>query len=205
MTLITDCFNQVNYIQNYVTSPINEKEHDELMAKLACVQTTLKTLGSTIFSQDLEEQIISLYGKIDDSLFRYELQRLQNEADSLQASRTAGEYKSVCLTTDLLKKHITAIWDRYRPSLEERRVIARIEQQLQNTDLENDTLVEEALTLIAEALSTNDEKRAAFVFNSLNASQQTLLCSYLPQEERSNLLHEIKGSAHNNKIFLRER
>ncbi len=205
MSLITECFNKVNWIQNYVACPINEKEHDELTRNLENVQERLKTLGASVFSKPLEDQIISLYGKIDESLFRYELGRIQNEATILEASRKAGNRKIVSQTTALLQNHITAIWDRYRPSLEERRVIAHIEQQLQETDLSDEKVVEEALILIAEALSTNDEKRAAFVFNNLSPAEQKLLCSYLPQEERSDLLHEIEGATHNDKIFLRQR
>ncbi len=35
MSLITECFNKVNWIQNYVACPLNEKEHEYTIAKEA--------------------------------------------------------------------------------------------------------------------------------------------------------------------------
>ena len=220
MASIAQCLSWVNSIQEQVMRPINEDKHEELVGKLEEVNHQLETLERTsafagAFSNNLKEQIISLYGKIDDSLIEHELGTIRDEALVLQNALQNNQTHTISQMVHALKNHIASLWDHYRPSVKERRVIAFAEQQLEKAasfdrkeriiSLEERLETESALVLIGEALSDNDETRAAFEFNRLNAAQQKLLCSYLPKEDQPGFLHEVKGATNHNKIFLRNR
>ena len=127
----------------------------------------------------------------------------------------SGKFKSVQKIAGSLKNHIASLWDHYRPNLEERRVIVFAEEILKRAQnmganeallsFEEKQEVECALEGIGMALAEQDEKRAAFLFNTLSEEQKKCLCSYLPEEERSSLWYEIKRAGDNDKIFLRKR
>ncbi|MFS8563196.1 MAG: hypothetical protein LVR00_02225 [Rhabdochlamydiaceae bacterium] len=225
MVSLAQCVNQVNSIQNQASNPLSQEEHSELVQKLDRVKITIDCL-SGVFTKSLKDQVICLYGKIDDALISHELNTIKQEALNIQNMIRKGDCKTLSQTTRSLKNHIAALWDHYCPSLKERRVIAFAEEQLeeaasingkcsdhrptQNTkaaklSAQEKEETEYALEAIGEALSENDEKRAAFAFNALSKEQQKLLCTYLPKEERSSFLHEIERAANNNKIFLRKR
>jgi hypothetical protein len=227
MASLAQCVAEVNIIQNQVSRPIDFREHDELLSQLDKVKDELESLPNVeVFSKNLKDQIVCLYGKIDDSLVSYELNTIQNEALLVHASLQSGDLKTLSQTADLLKNHIASLWDHYCPSLEERRVIAFAEEQLNEAcfmlegcsdytpckkqkesplSWEEILETESALQSIGEALLENDDKRAAYLFNRLSEAQKKRLCTYLPKEDRSSFLHEVEGAANNNKIFLRQR
>ena len=228
MASLAHCMNEVNMIKQQASHPIDLKEHDLLVAQLDKVKSELERLEKQskagYFLQNIKEQIIYLYGKIDDCFISYELKTIENEALFIQDSLIHGNLKAAASTLGLLKDHIDSLWAHYCPSLAERRVLTFAEEQLEQAhailgspsakskrtkeqalSLKEREETEMALEMIADALSQNDEKRAAFFFNRLNKAQQKLLCSYLPKEERTSFLHEVEGAADHNKIFLRKR
>ncbi len=217
MVSLAQCLAQVNAIQLQASCPLNWSEHDALVEKLDHVKDNIEAIeNADVFAKNLKDQIICLYGKIDDALISYELNTIQNEALLLQGMLKSRNIKALSQTVHSLKHHIASLWDHYRPSLQERRVITFAEEQLEEAmdarstktaslSIEEREEVESALEMIGDALIQNDEKRAAFEFNRLSKEQQKLLCAYLPKEERSSFLHEVEGAAHNNKIFLRKR
>lgn len=216
MASLAHCVSQVGSIQAEVLSPIDFKKHKELTLELDHVKDELEQVPSHgPFLKNFKDQIVSLYGKIDESLISFELKRIQNEAKTIEVSLQSGNFKSVRKITESLRNHITSLWDHYRPSLEERRVLVFAEEMLKRAQniganeailsFEEKQEVECALEGIGMALAEQDEKRAAFLFNALSEEQKKCLCSYLPQEERSGLWHEIKRAGHNDKIFLRKR
>lgn len=210
-------------VQNVLQSePVTDEVREHLFEKLDGASRHLSSLEKTachvhqfarLYFQELREQAISLYGKVDDSYLHHEVDVLQDETHELDDVISQNDYEKVAQRIDDLKQHITKILSEFSPALQERRalvaaklVLEKAEAYLRGEELSELPLTEWAyleteavLEDIAEYLAANNRGALRLLMRNLSPIQKKLVLAYLePKDLLTSMLHDIEGATDQN-------
>jgi hypothetical protein len=128
---------EVRAIQGKLEHPvISRKKARQLSQKLdrVCSQLfTMKSQEPSPFMQaalgEMEQKVIHLYREIEEALVKRQVSQIKEETNSLKQALTGGTVSHRAV--DELKKKIAELTSDFRPSIEDRRVIADAERTLE--------------------------------------------------------------------------
>jgi|GEM_PF-5500154 len=202
----TDAYHLLFCIKNIVnTQPMTWELHDALIDQLNILQKKIFPSDTTItntnvfvknFLQEVRQEIISLYGKIEHSLCKHELTLIKTETDFLKKNLQQNDLLQIALITKSLKDHIDRLCHSFTLTLKERRVIilANIEitHAIKIIQKESPSLlpsfvvekeqceeVEMLLEELSEYLEYFNKKEFKLLWNRLSFSQKNLIIAYL--------------------------
>lgn len=98
-----------------------EEIHTELESTLKMAEGTNSTVASQLAK--MNDQIVSLYGQIEDRFENYEVSLIAREALDLGALLEQGQMTRVAAMADKLKGHIQFLFSQRRPSLQNHKII----------------------------------------------------------------------------------
>lgn len=103
----------------------------------SCALQAMKLKAHAVFGQSqinpferLEEEIIDMYGRIEDALVNRKISQIREEADSIKQAVAQGAPADV-KTVNALKRHIFLFLKDYRPKIKDRLVINDAKEALQ--------------------------------------------------------------------------
>lgn len=213
--------------EKLIVQPISPDERNTLVHELEEVSYVIEELEAQAmfinrfaasYFKELKETIVTLYGKIDDSILKYRVSVIEKDAQQLEIFAQTRNFKQLASVVDTLKCQINSLFNTYAPTFEDRRVIAFAQLQLQKAtallegkpyfdpflDLEGWSYAETEAVLetIADLLSQNKRTAARLLFSQLSLAQKRLLNAYLaPDDMIAHLLHDVEGSTDHHQLI----
>jgi hypothetical protein len=213
--------------EKLIVQPISPDERNNLVHELEEVSHVIEELEAQAtfinrfaasYFKELKDTIVTLYGKIDDSILKYRVSIIEKDAQQLEAFAQAKDFKQLASIVDTLRCQISSLFHTYAPTFEDRRVVAFAQLQLQKAtallegkpyfdpflDLEGWSYAETEAVLetVADLLSQNERKAARLLFSQLSPAQRKLLSAYLaPGDMLLHLLHDVEGPADHHQLI----
>ena len=135
---------QLQSIENQIDKVRSTREIHKLAKDLDQTSTALKAMKAkahSVFGQTqqdyfggLEDEIISMYGRIEEAQVARKVSQIQHEAEEIKESIAHGGTINV-KTLHTLKRHIFRFLKDYRPGIKQRQVIADARQTAEQADL----------------------------------------------------------------------
>ncbi len=186
------------------------RELDEVHLGISQLEVTAARVNqfAQSYIKQLRRQAIFLYGEIDDSFHKHEIDVIQDEARLLASTLECKDRLRVAWITDSLKAHINRLLDSYSPLLKERRTLVLAKLVLEQSEAllngqtpqeinlsELDLLeAEEILEEIAEYLGHGDRRGIRGIWETLTPAQKKLVLAYLHPKDIASLLHDVEGA-----------
>ncbi|MBS0651946.1 MAG: hypothetical protein JSR39_00295 [Verrucomicrobia bacterium] len=135
---------QLQSIKGQLDTIQSTRQVTKLTRELDRTSTALRDMkdkAQNVFGQSqqdyfggLEDEIIHMYGKIEDVLVSRKVSQIHHEAESLKDSMAHGDPVDT-KAVNTLKRHICSFLKDYRPGLKDRQVINDARQALKEADL----------------------------------------------------------------------
>lgn len=135
---------QLQSIKGQLDTIQSTRQVTQLIRELNQTSTALRDMkekAQNVFGQSqqdyfggLEDEIIHIYGRIEDALVLRKISQIQHEAESLKDSMAHGDPVDT-KAVNTLKRHIFDFLKDYRPALKDRQVINDARQVLKEADL----------------------------------------------------------------------
>ncbi|MBY0529109.1 MAG: hypothetical protein K2P51_02860 [Rhabdochlamydiaceae bacterium] len=192
--------NEVRAIQGKLEHPvISRKKARALSQKLDRVCSklfTIKNKEASPFMQaaldEMEQKIVRLYREIEESWVKRQIAQIQEETTSLKQALSCGTVST--RSVEELKKKIIELTSDYRPSLDDRRVIADAERTL---ELVNES---PAGSQISPVYSMDEDLKAgefeelleiAYTLYEGNVSEAKRKFNQLPQDHKMRIQEHV--------------
>jgi len=221
------CSQQLRAIETkLLTEPVNSEKRMKLFQELDTVSDALAELEAGAaqvnrfaqsYLKELQNQVVRLYGEIDDCTIKYEVSEIEKEASSLEASLQKNDFQGVARLVDTLKRHIDSLLASFCPALQERRVIVLARLMMEKAeallegkncfefDLDTWTFLEAeaALETMAGLMSQNERASARDAYKRLTQAQKRLVGAYVGSDEGfTGLFHDVESTANYNYLIL---
>lgn len=120
---------QVQSIQKKVEGhPISFEQRKMIHTHLETLQSSLESLRQQACAthkqfEEMEHQIVSLYGQVEEQFENYEISHISKQALELCHSAEAGQLTQLAKKMDTLMHHIHFLFKHRRPSLQHRKIV----------------------------------------------------------------------------------
>lgn len=123
---------------NTIQSPRQVKKLAKELERTSSALQAMKDKAQGVFGQSrqdyfgkLEDEIVHMYGKIEEALVARKVSQIQHEAGSIQESLSHGDPVDI-KSVNALKRHLFRFLKDYRPGIKDRQVIASARQTIKD-------------------------------------------------------------------------